>query len=114
MKAHWIAFILAVSVLFVSARSAIAVEDGKVLFTTNKCTTCHGDSGKGNEKMKGTVKGDMTKLDLTDNATTTKTDTELAKAISEGVKPMKAYKELNSDQVSELVKYIRTLQKASK
>lgn len=109
MKIFTIALMLAVSAMFVSAHSVVVVEDGKALFSTNKCTTCHGENGKGNEKMKGIVKGDMTKLDLTDNATTTKTDTELAKVISDGAKPMKAYKDLSAEQISELVKYTRSL-----
>lgn len=114
MKACSITLTLAVLALFVSAHSAVAVEDGKALFTTNKCATCHGENGKGNEKMKGMVRGDMTKLDLTDKATVAKADVELAKVISDGVKPMKAYKDLNSDQVSAMVKHIRLLQEAAK
>lgn len=114
MKTLAIALMFAVLALFVLASNVSAIEDGKTLFASNKCTTCHGDDGKGNEKMKGMVKGDMTKLDLTDKATVVKTDVELAKVISDGAKPMKAYKDLSSDQVSAMVKHIRSLQEAVK
>lgn len=109
MKSLTLAFVFAIGVLFSLPSSAVAAEDGKTLFTSNKCAMCHGDNGKGNEKTKGMVKGDMTKLDLTDSGTKAKTDADLAKAISDGVKPMKAYKELSPDQISALVKYIRSL-----
>lgn len=99
---------LVVMALFMVAHNAVAA-DGPVLYKANKCAMCHGDDGKGNEKMKGIVKGDLTKLDLTDKATVVKTDAELAKVISDGAKPMKAYKDLTPDQVTALVKYIRTL-----
>lgn len=114
MKTFTLVVMFSVLALFISVHSAIATENGKSIFTASKCITCHGEDGKGNEKMKGMVKGDMTKLDLTDKATVAKTDVELAKIISDGAKPMKAYKDLSSDQVSELVKYVRILQKAAK
>lgn len=114
MKTFTIALMFPVLALFVLVNNVSATEDGKTLFASNKCITCHSDDGKGNENMKGMVKGDMTKLDLTDKATVVKTDIELAKVISDGAKPMKAYKDLSSDQISELVKHVRTLQKAAK
>lgn len=100
----------AIGALFSLPHSAVAAEDGKTLFTANKCHMCHAENGKGNEKIKGMVKGDMTKLDLTDSGTKAKTDAELMKAISDGVKPMKSYKDvLTKDQISVLVKYVQSL-----
>lgn len=114
MKTFTLVLMFSVLALFLLTHNVSATENGEMLFRVNKCTTCHSDDGKGNEKMKGMVKGDMTKLDLTDKATVAKTDVELAKIISDGAKPMKAYKDLNSDQVSAMVKHIRSLQEAAK
>lgn len=64
-----------------------------------KCKMCHGADGKGN-----TVMG-VKSFDLT------KSDADLTKAISEGVKPkMPAFGEKLSDiEVDELIKYLRSL-----
>ncbi len=77
----------------------------------NHCTKCHGEDGKGQTKV-----GKKLKLkDYTDAKVQAEMkDEEMIKAISAGVndaagkEKMKAYKdELSSDEIKELVAYIR-------
>lgn len=86
--------------------------DGKALYESNKCSMCHAQDGKGNKKMK-TV--EESKLDLTDDETTKKSDAELSEVIKEGSSAskmkMKAYDKLSAEEVTALVKYVRSLKK---
>lgn len=78
------------------------------------CAKCHGADGKGDTKM-----GKKLEIkDLTDAKVQAAKDEELAKAIKEGVKEkdsdkvrMKAFTDLNNDDVKALVAYVRGLKK---
>jgi len=80
----------------------------------NHCTKCHGDDGKGQTKA-----GKKLQLkDYSDAAVQEKMkDDEMTKTINEGVfdkgkEKMKAFKdELSSDEIKDLVAYIRKLKK---
>ncbi len=79
----------------------------------NHCTKCHGDDGKGQTKA-----GKKLQLkDYTDAKVQSEmTDEDMLKAITEGIndkagkEKMKAFKdELSSDEIKELVAYIRKM-----
>jgi cytochrome c6 len=78
--------------------SDLAHADGAAIYKA-KCQMCHGADGKGNAVM------GVKPLDLT------KSDTDLTKAIGEGVKPkMPAYGgKLSDAEIEEVVKYLKTL-----
>ena len=86
--------------------SALAKADtaaGEAAFKA-KCAGCHGADGKGKEAMKTT---DMAAADVQKLS-----DADLSKIISEGKPPrMPAYKTLTTEQVKDLVSYIRSLKK---
>jgi cytochrome c6 len=69
-----------------------------------KCAMCHGASGEGKAAMKTKDLGsaDVQKM----------SDAELTGVIEKGKAPMPAYDgKLSKDQISDLVKWIRTLKK---
>jgi len=75
----------------------------------SKCASCHGATGKGD-----TEKGQQLKIvDMTTPAFQAKPDSELKKAILEGVEKQKGhtFKDLTPEQVDALVAYIRTFKK---
>lgn len=91
-----------------SAFSAPAAENWE-----NHCAKCHGADGKGQTKAGRKLKV----KDYTDAAVQAKmTDEEMIKATADGIvgddgkEKMKAYKdELSSDEIKELVAYIRAM-----
>jgi len=94
----------------VSARAA----DVKELWAKD-CAKCHGKDGKG-ETVMGKKLGikDYTDPKVQEGLK----DAEMAKAIKEGVKEkggdkvrMKAFSDLNDDEVKSLVAYVRSLKK---
>ena len=74
----------------------------------SKCAACHGPDGKGDTNM-------GKKLGLKDFASADvqgKSDADLKGVISDGKDKMPSYKgKLSDDQISSLVKYIRSLKK---
>lgn len=88
---------------------ATSVSEGKAIFDS-KCSICHGQDGKGNQAMSAIVRGDMTKLDLTDKDTAKKTDAELSQTILNGKNPMQPFKsQISTKDIQNLLKYIRNL-----
>ena len=74
----------------------------------DKCANCHGKDGAGQ-----TAKGKKLKLrDLRSADVQKMTDSQMADVISKGNKDMDGYaKELNENQIKDLVAYLRTLAK---
>jgi cytochrome c6 len=69
-----------------------------------KCAMCHGADGKGKEAMKAP---DLTSIDVQK-----KSDADLSGVITNGKPPkMPAYKTMKSDQVKDMVAFIRSLKK---
>jgi cytochrome c6 len=92
---------------FVLSTSVFAADSGADLFKT-KCASCHGASGAGDTAM-----GKSMKLkDLGSAEVQGMADADLTNVIAKGKKPMPAYEgKLTSDQIQDLVKYVRTLKK---
>lgn len=89
------------------ATSPLGAQGIPALYKT-KCANCHGVDGKGN-----TPAGRKTKVhDFTSAEVQKMTDAELMKVIEAGKNKMPSYKtKLTSDQMTELLKYVRTLGK---
>jgi cytochrome c6 len=89
------------------ATSTFAADSGADVFKA-KCASCHGASGAGDTAM-----GKSMKLkDLGAAEVQGQSDADLTNVIANGKKPMPGYKgKLTDDQISDLVKYIRTLKK---
>ena len=69
-----------------------------------KCAVCHGANGEGKAPMKTKDFGSAEVQKMS--------DAELTDAIAKGKAPMKGYEgQLSKDQISDLVKWIRTLKK---
>jgi mono/diheme cytochrome c family protein len=89
-------------------RSDSAIAAGKALFEVH-CTSCHGEGGKGDgpDAMMYTPEP----ADLTDaHMMGMMTDGEIFYKVSEGRKPMPAFKkELSEEQRWQLVHFVRTL-----
>lgn len=86
--------------------TATASADGAGLYQTSGCVACHAPDGKGNAAMKSTMK-DLP--DFTNAAWQKKaTDAEMIDTITNGHKPMPAYKDkLTEDQIKAIVAYVR-------
>jgi mono/diheme cytochrome c family protein len=104
--------ILSIGILIAAPLSARAA-DAKTNWTNN-CAQCHGPDGKANTKMGKTLSA----KDLTDPKVQAEfTDAKATQSIKEGVKQngkttMKAFGgKLTDDEISALVKYVRTLKK---
>lgn len=87
--------------------ATFAADSGTDVFKA-KCASCHGASGAGDTAM-----GKSMKLkDLGSAEVQGQSDADLTNVVANGKKPMPGYKgKLTDDQISELVKYIRTLKK---
>jgi cytochrome c6 len=72
---------------------------------TSKCASCHAADGAGTAMGKK-----LGAKSFKDEADVKATDTDLAKDIKEGKNKMPAFKTLTDDQVTALVKHIRTIQ----
>jgi cytochrome c6 len=92
---------------FVVSTSVFASDSGADVFKT-KCASCHGATGSGDTAM-----GKSLKLkDLGSAEVQGQSDADLTNVIAKGKKPMPGYEgKLTSDQIQDLVKYIRTLKK---
>lgn len=88
--------------------SSVALQSARKIYE-EKCANCHGDSGKGDGP--DAVKYEPAPADFTDSKRFNNvTDGELFYKISEGRKPMPAFKtKLNQDQRWQLVLLIRSL-----
>ena len=73
-----------------------------------KCASCHGPDGKGE-----TATGKAMKVkDLASDDVQKMSDADLTTVIAKGKKPMPAYEgKLTNDQISDLVKWVRSLKK---
>ncbi|HET7207027.1 MAG TPA: cytochrome c [Terriglobales bacterium] len=92
---------------FVFAGASFAADSGADLFKS-KCAMCHGPDGKGETAM-GKKFGlkDLGSADVQG-----KSDADLNGIITNGKDKMPAYKgKLTSEQIDEVVKFIRTLKK---
>ena len=103
-----------------AASEAVAQEDAKAgagLYQEQKCTRCHGDSGKGDGPTAVKLKGKVEILDWTDKAAMSKlTDEYLTEIIAKGGKAigksaiMPSYAEkLDDTQIKDLVAFIHSL-----
>lgn len=92
--------------VFLSA-AVFAADSGADVFKA-KCASCHGATGAADTAM-----GKSMKLkDLGSAEVQGQSDTDLTNVIANGKKPMPGYKgKLTDDQISDLVKYIRSLKK---
>ena len=104
--------IITISILS-AAPLAMRAADAKTNWANN-CAQCHGPDGKANTKMGKTLSA----KDLTDPKVQAEfTDAKATQSIKEGVKQngkttMKAFGgKLTDDEISALVKYVRTLKK---
>lgn len=68
-----------------------------------KCAGCHGPDGKG--------KPELQTPDLSSDEAQSKSDSELGAIITKGKGKMPAYKNMTTDQVNDMVKFIRSLKK---
>lgn len=86
--------------------------DGKTIFESN-CAICHAPDGKGQATVAVILKVDLSKLNLVDNETMKKSDAKLTEIIRNGTgKQMRPFKnKLSSEEISAVVKYIRSLRK---
>jgi cytochrome c6 len=92
--------------VFLSA-SVFAADSGADVFKA-KCASCHGATGAADTAM-----GKSMKLkDLGSAEVQGQSDADLTNVIANGKKPMPGYKgKLTDDQISDLVKHIRSLKK---
>lgn len=96
----------AVALALALAVPAMAQDDAATLYK-QKCVTCHAADGTGSAVGKK-----MGAKDLKDPDVVKQSDAELIKTTKEGKGKMPKYEgKLTDDQIKELVKYIRTLQK---
>lgn len=112
----WLGFVSGIVIisllLFSRSLGAVnAVFDGKVVYEKN-CKKCHGDNGKGNDKVAGALKIDRAKLDLNDKETTDKKDGEWERVVNDGAGKMKGYKDkLSKEEISAVIIYVKSLKK---
>jgi len=102
---------LVVTLLAIPSLSALAA-DAKAIYEKD-CAKCHGTEGKGDTKM-GQKLGVKNYSDAKIQAEMK--DTDMTKAIKEGVKKdgktmMKAFSTLSDEEVKGLVAYVRALKK---
>jgi cytochrome c6 len=107
MKTMIRALLVVLAVVFAFSTWSVAADSSADLFKA-KCAVCHGASGAGDTAM-----GKNLKLrDLSSADVQKQSDNELANIITNGKGKMQKYDgKLTKDQISDLVKYIRTLKK---
>jgi mono/diheme cytochrome c family protein len=94
------------------SKNTTSLVDGQKLYITN-CAPCHGDKGRGD----GPAAEALTPkpADHSSTSVQSETDGSLFWKLSEGRKPMPAYKNVLTEQQRwELINYIRTLAKTHK
>jgi mono/diheme cytochrome c family protein len=103
MKTMARASLLVVAVAFAFSTWTFAADSAADVYKS-KCAACHGADGKGNAAMK-------TK-DLGSADVQAMSDADLTGVIAKGKKPMPGYEgKLTPDQITDMVKWIRTLKK---
>jgi cytochrome c6 len=109
--ASWIAGIMLVAlvlatIVFLSAPANADTVAAEAAYKA-KCAMCHGPDGKGE-----TATGKMMKVkDFSSEEVQKMSDADLATAITSGKGKMPPYKTFSSDQVKDLVAYIRAFGK---
>ena len=79
-----------------------------------KCSTCHGDDGKGKLSMSKMFKVKLEDLDLTSSEAVKKSDADLIKIVAGGKDKMPAFKgKLKDEEIADAIAYIRTLPAAA-
>lgn len=107
MKTMVRASLLVLAVAFAFSTWTFAADSAADVFKA-KCASCHGADGKGDTAMGKTMKV----KDLGGADVQAMSDADLNAAITKGKKPMPAYDgKLTADQITDLVKYIRSLKK---
>lgn len=106
MKTRNLAAIGTFVLLASAAPSATFAEDGAAMFKS-RCGPCHGADGSGNTPM-GKKNGAKA---LGSAEVQKQSDADMQKVISDGKGKMPAFSSrLTADQITQLVKFIRTLQ----
>jgi len=91
-----------------SASTLVFADSGAELYKSRGCSACHGKDGAGQT----TMGKNMGVRDLSSADVQKQSDAELAAIITKGKGRMPAQEgKLSKDQISELVKHIRTLKK---
>jgi len=95
---------LAVAAVAASLSTGAFAADSTADTYKAKCAACHGADAKGNPAMKTK---DWSSADVQGMS-----DADLTNIIAKGKKPMPGYEgKLTNDQISDMVKWIRTLKK---
>jgi mono/diheme cytochrome c family protein len=99
--------LLGVAVAFAFSTWTFAADASADLFKA-KCANCHGPDGKGETAM-----GKLLKVrDLGSADVEKQSDADLTTIVEKGRKPMPGFEgKLTTDQISNLVKYLRALRK---
>ena len=85
--------------------------DGAKLFRS-KCSSCHGEGGRGHLLMSKVLKAPPAALDLLDTGTLTRTDGVLVSVIENGEHRMPGYKkQLSRSEIKALISFLRSLAK---
>jgi len=105
MKTSLRAVLVVVAVAFAFSSWTFSADSGADVYKS-KCASCHGAAGKGDTAM-----GKAMKLkDLGSAEIRKQSDADLTAVIEKGKKPMPGYEgKLTKDQITDLVKYLRTL-----
>jgi|SRR5579862_1979162 len=106
MKNSFIA-VLAIVIFALVGSNLCSAQTAADLFKS-KCAMCHGPDGKGQTAMGK----NLNIRDLGSTEVQSQSDADLSKIITDGKGKMPKYDgKLTSDQITDLVKYIRTLKK---
>jgi cytochrome c6 len=107
MKMSLRAVLVAAAVAFAFSTWTFAADSGADLYKS-KCASCHGAEGKGDTAMGKAMKV----KDLGSDEVQKQSDADLTAVVEKGKKPMPGYEgKLTKDQITEVVKYLRTLKK---
>ena len=113
MKASWSPFVrtaivLAILIFLGQLANSVRAQDSRAALYKAKCAACHGADGKGETAM-----GKANKLrDLGSPDVQKQSDEDLSGIITNGKNKMPTYgKSLKSEQVKDLVAFIRSLAK---
>ncbi|MHB0968935.1 MAG: c-type cytochrome [Thermoanaerobaculia bacterium] len=106
MKNRYVAAIGTVVLLASATPSALLAEDDGAATFKSRCSVCHGADGSGN-----TLMGKKNGAKALGSAEAQKqSDADMQKVISDGKGKMPAFSsKLTADQITQLVKFIRTL-----
>jgi mono/diheme cytochrome c family protein len=103
---------VAIAILFLGAQAAVAAggdaKAGKVTYEKT-CGKCHAADGAAKEAIAKLLKVEMPHLGSAE--VQAKTDDEIRKVIVEGYEKMKPVKDLNDNDVANVVAFVRTLKK---